>query len=137
MVNSGTPSWINQDACVWRRSWIRGFFVRPLARAVRTAGTQSVVLDMEITTTPELAQDPYQPFTTIVGWKAITADGITVNGRIDNINCVAPAERVPFQIGPSEKVVGKIAFDVPPGAGTLIWWPSGVTSGWEWAYPAQ
>jgi hypothetical protein len=98
---------------------------------------QSVVLDMEITTTPELAQDPYQPFTTIVGWKAITADGITVNGRIDNINCVAPAERVPSQIGPSEKVVGKIAFDVPPGAGTLIWWPSGVTSGWEWAYPAQ
>jgi hypothetical protein len=98
---------------------------------------QSVVMDMEITTTPELAQDPYQTFTTIVDWKAVTSAGTTVNGRIDNINCIAPAQRIPSQIGPSEKVVGQMAFDVPPGAGTLIWLPSGVTSGWEWAYPAQ
>lgn len=74
---------------------------------------QSVVLEMEITIMPELAQDPYQPFTTIVDWKAVTAAGITVNGRIDNINCVTPTERVPSQIGPSEKIVGKMAFDVP------------------------
>jgi hypothetical protein len=98
---------------------------------------QSVVMDMEITTTAELAQDPYQPFTTIIDWKAITSGGTTVNGRIDNINCITPAERVPSQIGPGEKIVGKMAFDVPPGAGTLIWRPSGVASGWEWAYPAQ
>jgi hypothetical protein len=98
---------------------------------------QSVVLDMEITTTPELAQDPYPTFATIFEWKAVTSNGTTVNGRIDNINCLAPAQRVPSEIGPSEKIVGKMAFDVPPGAGTLIWRPSGVTSGWEWAYPAQ
>ncbi|MEV7134873.1 hypothetical protein AB0N24_18505 [Arthrobacter sp. NPDC093128] len=98
---------------------------------------QSVVLDMEIITTPELGQALYPTFTTIVDWKAVTADGITVNGRLDNINCIAPAQRVPSEIGPSERIVGKMAFDVPPGAGTLIWRPSGATSGWEWAYPSQ
>lgn len=97
---------------------------------------QTVVLNMEISTAPELAQDQFPQFTTIGDWKAVATDGTTVNGRIDNINCIVPASRVPAQIGPSEKVVGQMAFDVPPGSGTLIWTP-GVTSGWEWSYPAQ
>ncbi|WP_224167345.1 hypothetical protein [Arthrobacter sp. StoSoilA2] len=68
---------------------------------------------MEITTSPALAQDQFPQFTTITGWKAVSSDGVTVNGRIDNINCIAPAERVPAEIGPSEKIIGKIAFDLP------------------------
>ncbi|WP_310078237.1 PASTA domain-containing protein [Sinomonas atrocyanea] len=97
---------------------------------------QTIVLDMEITTTADLAHDSYPKFTPIFEWKAIASNGTTVNGRIDNINCIAPAKRIPDEIGPSEKVVGQMAFDLPPGAGTLIWLPSGVTSGWEWSYPA-
>lgn len=97
---------------------------------------QSVVLDMEITTTPGLAQDPQPTLVTIFDWKAIGSNGVTVNGRIDNINCIAPAKRVPSEIGPSENIVGQMAFDLPSGSGTLIWRPSGVTSGWEWEYPA-
>ncbi|BCW36057.1 hypothetical protein StoSoilA2_21130 [Arthrobacter sp. StoSoilA2] len=74
---------------------------------------QTVILHMEITTSPALAQDQFPQFTTITGWKAVSSDGVTVNGRIDNINCIAPAERVPAEIGPSEKIIGKIAFDLP------------------------
>ncbi|MDP9933833.1 hypothetical protein J2T11_000157 [Paenarthrobacter nicotinovorans] len=95
---------------------------------------QTVILDMEITTSPALAQDQFPQFTTITGWKAVTSDEVTVNGRIDNINCIASAERVPAQIGPSEKIIGKMAFDLPPGVGTLIWQPSGSIKGWEWNY---
>lgn len=98
---------------------------------------QTVVLDMEVTTTPELAQDSQPTFVTIFDWKAVGGDGVTVNGRIDNINCIPPAKRIPSEIGPSEKVVGQMAFDLPPGSGTLIWRPSGVTSGWEWTYPTK
>lgn len=97
---------------------------------------QTVVLDMEITTTPELAKDLEPQFTTLFDWKAIASDGKTVNGRIDNINCITPTQRIPDEIGPSEKAVGQMAFDLPPGSGTLVWLPSGVTSGWEWSYPA-
>ncbi|MGP0223679.1 hypothetical protein [Paenarthrobacter sp. NCHU4564] len=98
---------------------------------------QTVILDMEITTSALLAQERFPEFTTITGWKAVASNGVTINGRIDNINCIAPAEQVPAQIGPNERIIGKMAFDLPPGGGTLIWQPSGESPGWEWNYPPK
>jgi hypothetical protein len=37
-------------------------------------------------------------------------------------------------MGPGEKATGKLAFDVPAGAGTLVYTAPGAPAGWEWSY---
>jgi hypothetical protein len=96
---------------------------------------QVVVATFSVETTAALSKTPTKDFSlNMFGWKAIAGNGTTVNGNIVPIGCLDSAEQLPPTIGPGEKATGKIAFDVPAGAGTLIYTAPGAPAGWEWAY---
>jgi predicted small secreted protein len=96
-----------------------------------------VVMTVDAETTPALANDPMKSWAlNMFAWKAIADNGTTVNGTPVAVGCLDSAEQLP-SMGPAEKATGKIAFDLPSAAGTLIYTIPGETSGWEWAYPAK
>jgi hypothetical protein len=97
-----------------------------------------VVLTIDAKTTPALANDPMKTFSlNIFGWKVVTDKGTTVNGTSVDLFCLKSDEQFPSSLGPAEHATGKIAFDVPTAAGTLIYITPGAPYGWEWEYPAK
>ncbi|BCT76209.1 hypothetical protein SCMU_20510 [Sinomonas cyclohexanicum] len=96
---------------------------------------QIVVATFDVETTAALAKTITKDFSlNMFGWKAIAGNGTTVNGNIVPFMCLDSAEALPSQMGPGEKATGKIAFDVPAGAGTLVYTAPGAPAGWEWSY---
>ncbi|MDQ0261197.1 hypothetical protein [Sinomonas atrocyanea] len=96
---------------------------------------QIVVATFDVETTAALSKTISKDFSlNMFGWKAIAGNGTTVNGNIVPIMCLDSAEELPHAIGPGEKATGKIAFDVPAGAGTLVYTEPGASAGWEWSY---
>jgi hypothetical protein len=96
---------------------------------------QIVVATFDVETTAALSKTITKDFSlNMFGWKAVAGNGTTVNGNIVPIMCLDSAEELPHAIGPGEKATGKIAFDVPAGAGTLVYTAPGAPAGWEWSY---
>ncbi|MDP9905622.1 hypothetical protein [Arthrobacter bambusae] len=102
-----------------------------------TKNGQIVVVSLDIETTATLAKVQTKTWWTMQEWKAIDANGMTMNGNPVAGVCLAPNEQLPVTIGPAEKANGKLAFDVPAGSGTLIYTAPGAPFGWEWTYPAS
>lgn len=98
---------------------------------------QIITLDFDVETTAALRELSNKKFFTTLSWKAIAENGTTVNGDPVAYGCLDSATQLPQEMGPSEKATGKIAFDVPAGAGTLIFESIAVTDGWEWSYPVK
>lgn len=96
---------------------------------------QIVVATFDVETTAALSKTMTKDFSlNMFGWKAIAGNGTTVNGNVVPIGCLDSAEQLPSMMGPGEKATGKIAFDVPAGAGTLVYTAPGAPAGWEWSY---
>lgn len=68
-------------------------------------------------------------------WKVISAEGKTENSTISAATyaCLNAGDVLPTQIGPGEKVEGKVVLDVPDDSGTLIYSVFN-EGGWEWEY---
>ncbi|WP_460992343.1 hypothetical protein [Sinomonas soli] len=99
---------------------------------------QIVIVTFDAQTTSDLASTPMKTWDlNIFGWKAIAGNGTTVNGSVVSFGCLDSAQQLPSSMGPGEKATGKIAFDVPPGNGTLVYTQPGADIGWEWDYPAK
>lgn len=106
--------------------------------APKSKNGQIVIMTFDIQTTEKLADTPSKSWgLNIFGWKAIAGNGTTMNGSPIMLGCLDSAEQLPSSLGPNEKATGKIAFDVPPGPGSLVFAFPGMTSGWEWNYPAK
>ncbi|GAA2197086.1 hypothetical protein [Sinomonas flava] len=96
---------------------------------------QIVVATFNVETTAALSKTISKNFSlNMFGWKAVAGNGTTVNGNPVAIMCLDSAEQLPSTMGPGEKATGKIAFDVPAGAGTLVYTAPGAPAGWEWSY---
>jgi hypothetical protein len=96
---------------------------------------QIVIATFDVETTAALAKTMTKDFSlNMFGWKAIAGNGTTVNGNITPIGCLDSSEELPSMMGPGEKATGKVAFDVPAGAGTLVYTEPGASAGWEWGY---
>lgn len=114
---------------------VTGITVDPVctgAYALAPENGHFVRVDLEIETFPEFEG---QFITLSDSWKVISADGTTFNGNPNSgpaYSCLTDAERAPTALGPSEKVVGSVIFDVGSPSGVLAK-PYGA-GGWEWAY---
>lgn len=110
----------------------------PSQYAPKPKNGQIVIVTFDAQTTPDLASTPMKQWgLNIFGWKAIAGNGTTVNGSVVSFGCLDSTQQLPSSMGPGEKATGKIAFDVPPGNGTLIYTEPAADIGWEWAYPAK
>ncbi len=98
---------------------------------------QIIILDFDVETTAELSKDPNKEFFIDHGWKAIAENGTTMNGNPSTWGCLDSTQQLPQSFGPNEKATGKMAFDVPAPAGSLVFVPIGMNGGWEWSYPAK
>ncbi|MDQ4490730.1 hypothetical protein RBS60_11025 [Sinomonas sp. ASV486] len=110
----------------------------PAQYAPKPKNGQIVIVTFDAQTTSDLASTPMKTWDlNIFGWKAIAGNGTTVNGNIASFGCLDSTQQLPSSMGPAENATGKMAFDVPPGNGTLIYTEPGATKGWEWDYPAK
>lgn len=67
-------------------------------------------------------------------WEAYSTDGVRLNDPVGTAySCLAEGELMPFEIGPGQKVTGKIVLDVSDVHGAIAFVPyAGL--GWEWRY---
>src|SRR5690625_1576135 len=94
-------------------------------------------LNFEITTTPELIDEPSPEFwMSAHDFSAWTTDGKRVNDPTGNAySCLSDAESIPSSIGPNETVDGWIVLDLPADAAAVGYSWIGVSGGggWEWS----
>lgn len=110
----------------------------PSQYAPQPKNGQIVLITFDVETTPALSKTPSRAFSlNAFGWKAIAGNSTTVNGNPVMFGCLDSSDELPSSIGPAEKAAGKIAPDVPPGNGTLVYVEPGTQAGWEWDYPAK
>lgn len=71
-------------------------------------------------------------------WKFVDAQGTTANNIVSTptYSCLPEAEALPMEIGPGERVTGKIVLDTPSTEGTLIFDDPISGNAWEWEIPA-
>jgi hypothetical protein len=110
----------------------------PAPYATKPENGHFVALTMEAKTgaEPDFSKDLYNGVSFHPGsWKMIASNGTTVNEISTGaaFGCFEEQDMMPSQIGPAEKVSGKIVFDVPDTAGTLVYSLYEQT-GWEWEF---
>ncbi len=96
-----------------------------------------VGLELEITTTPELADEPSPEFwMSNHDFSAWSTEGKRVNDPVGNAySCLSDSDSIPDRIGPDEAVGGWIVLDLPHDAGAIGYsWIGLNGGGWEWAY---
>jgi len=93
-----------------------------------------VAFDISVETFPGMIEVPGYEFSIAANnWKVIDSSGKTVSGTSDTneaSRCFQGSDYLPWRMGPAEKAVGKVVFDVPTPSGVLVF------EGFEWAYPA-
>ena len=68
-------------------------------------------------------------------WKVIGPDGTTENDSTGNsYGCLDSAEKIPGDIGPGERLVGKIVLDSAHSSGAVALTQTLMTGGWEWSF---
>lgn len=67
-------------------------------------------------------------------WEAYSAESVRLNDPVGNgYTCLSTGEMLPADIGPGQKVTGKIMLDVADLHGTVAFVAYGYI-GWEWSY---
>ena len=97
-----------------------------------------VVVNMEVSTAPELADDKNPIFMTDT-FDVIAANGTNMNGSprtTASFNCLPASEVIAPNMGPGEKAVGSVVLDVPTQSGTLILDDFADNENWEVEYPS-
>lgn len=95
-----------------------------------------IAVDVDITTTPELANEVDAAFS-ISGYdfKVISSDGTTENDSQGNgYLCLERSEMLAGSFGPAEHATGKIVLDSAHTSGSLVLTIGGGATGWEWAF---
>lgn len=107
-------------------------------QAVPSESGHLMAISLEAATAPEPVFSQVLGYADFSSWKVIAANGTTVNAVTNNATswCLAPEDRLPSNIGPAEKVTGKIILDVPDPTGTLVL-AQGTNASWEWEYGAE
>lgn len=96
-----------------------------------------VVVNMEVSTAPELANDKNPIFMTD-SFDVIAANGTNMNGfprTTASFNCLPMGEVITSNMGPGEKAIGSVVLDVPTPSGTLILDDFADNENWEFEYP--
>lgn len=92
--------------------------------AVASENGNLIALDVNISTTPELAAEPFPMFDlNPYSMKVIAPNGTTSNVNLASAatySCLLDGEAVPTGIGPAENVTGKIIIDSEVPSGTLV-----------------
>lgn len=92
-----------------------------------------IAISMEIQTSEALER--YQFFVDEYHWKVIGPDGTTENDSTGNAwMCLEASEKVSSDIGPGERLVGKVVLDSKHTSGALVLTQPGMGGGWEWSF---
>ncbi|MDK1360295.1 hypothetical protein QNO00_08455 [Arthrobacter sp. zg-Y1219] len=96
-----------------------------------------VVVNMEVSTAPELADDK-NPYFMPDNFDVIAANGTNMNGIPYTTaagSCLPSNEMITMTMGPGEKAAGSVVLDVPTPSGTLILDDFADNENWEFEYP--
>lgn len=127
----------------WAAFVVHGIEVDPVCTALYSSDYPSenghlLALDVSIETFPELAESDWPTFgLNPYSMKIVAPNGTTSNAQLGTMatyNCFDDSMVVPSgDLGPAEKVTGKIVLDSEVPAGTLVITDGGVI-GWEYEF---
>lgn len=120
----------------WRITAITPNFACTEQYAQPSLNGNYVALDVEVTTTPELAGEASPSFyLTEYDFSVISPDGTTENDSQGNAySCIPEGEQLPDTFGPGEHAVGKVILDSAHTTGSIVQRYAGMPGGWEWAF---
>lgn len=103
--------------------------------AQEPANGNYIVISMEVTTSPKLADEEF-----LTSWgisehefQVFGEDGKRENDSVGNaFMCLSDNERLPYDIGPGQTVEGKLALDSAHDTGVVAYVPALLQAGWEW-----